>query len=68
MTTLSVKPRNKKELIVFKRVLKALDADFETLNSDESPYSAEFTASILQARKDSASGKGVKIELADLWK
>jgi hypothetical protein len=36
MTTLTVKPRNQKELTIFKKVLKALDADFDITNDTKS--------------------------------
>lgn len=71
MTTLTVKPRNKKELSILKKVLKALDADFETSISDDSSYSPEFVAKILKSREDSENGKGRKTtleELNALWK
>jgi hypothetical protein len=68
MITLTVKPKNKKELSVFKKVLKALDADFETNKEDESPYNPEFVAKILKGREDSKNGKCVTIALEDLWK
>jgi hypothetical protein len=71
MTTLTVKPRNKKELSILKKVLKALDADFETSISDDSSYSPEFVTKILKSREDSENGKGRKTtleELNALWK
>jgi hypothetical protein len=65
MTSLLVKPRNKKELSTFKKVLKLLDADFET---KEKPYNPDFVAKILRGVEDSKNGKCVTITLEDLWK
>lgn len=66
MTTLTVRPRNKKELSAIKKILEVLKMDFEA--NDESPYNAEFVASVLQGGEDFKNGKGVKIALEDLWK
>jgi len=66
MTTLTVRPRNKKELSAIKKILEVLKMDFES--NDENPYNAEFVASVLQGDEDFKNGKGVKIALEDLWK
>jgi hypothetical protein len=63
MTILTVKPRSKKELIVFKKVLKALDADFELSNENENLYNAEFIERILETKKQ----KSYKIDPRNLW-
>jgi non-homologous end joining protein Ku len=67
MTTLTVEPRNKKELSMVKKVLEALEVKFKP-NEEESPYNPEFVESILKGREDYKNGKCVTIALEDLWK
>lgn len=38
------------------------------ITKDESPYDLEFVKQILQGSKDIKDGKGVKINVDDLWK
>jgi hypothetical protein len=69
MTTLTVKPKNKKELSKAKKMLKVLDICFE--NNDSNPYNEDFVAMIEQNRKDHKEGKGVKMtieQMEALWK
>ena len=63
MTTLTVRPKNKKEAVILKKVLKALDVDFETSNNDESLYNTEFVNKIL----DRKNLKTNKKRLMMLW-
>jgi len=66
MTTLTVRPRNKKELSAIKKVLEVLKMDFES--NDESPYDPKFVQRVLLAKEEIKQGKGVKIAAEDLWK
>ena len=66
MTTLTVRPRNKKELSAIKKILEVLKMDFESNN--ESPYNPEFVQRVLLAKEEIKQGKGVKIATEDLWK
>lgn len=59
-------PKNKEQLAALKAIAKVLKVNFET--EAASPYNPEFVEKIVQGRKDIASGKGVKIPIADLWK
>lgn len=68
MTILTVKPKNKKELLMVEKVLEALKVKFVPTEEEDTPYSPEFVESILQGREDYKNGKGVKIALEDLWK
>ena len=45
--------------------MKALKISFK---EEESPYDAQFSASILKAEQYIKNGKGVKIATEDLWK
>jgi hypothetical protein len=67
MTTLTVKPRNKKELLIVEKFLEAIKVKYIP-NDENDVYSTEFVESVLQSREDYKKGKGVKIALKDLWK
>jgi len=63
MTTLTVKPKNKKELSKAKKMLKVLEISFE--DNDDKPYNPEFVKKILEARKENGS---IQIDPANPWK
>lgn len=65
MEALTVRPKNRKQLIAVKSVLKALDVSFEPI---ESPYNPEFVERVLLAKDELRQGKGVRIKIEDLWK
>jgi hypothetical protein len=68
MTTLTVKPKNKRELLAIKRVLEGFKVQFEMNEEKEKPYNPEFVASVLQGREDYKQGKCETIALDDIWK
>ncbi len=79
METFIVHPKNKEEKKVIKAFLEALKIKFEnpknkpkdTSDSElakQSDYSPEFVEMIEQNRKDYKEGKGIKINLDDIWK
>ncbi|TAH03210.1 MAG: hypothetical protein EAZ15_03590 [Sphingobacteriales bacterium] len=59
-------PTTLEEINILKAFVKSLKIKFEV--KKESAYNETFVQEILKADKDIAEGKGVKIELADLWK
>ncbi|UEG54478.1 hypothetical protein LLH06_05815 [Mucilaginibacter daejeonensis] len=65
METLIVQPKTKEQLAALKAVIKALKIDFR---SERDGYDPEFVKKIEQGRKDIQDGKGVKINVDDLWK
>jgi hypothetical protein len=65
METLIVHPQNKKQLAASKAVMKALDISFE---KSKSPYNPQFIEMLRQGDEDLKAGKGVKVDIADLWK
>jgi hypothetical protein len=65
MDTLTIQPKNKKELTLAKKVLKALDIEF---NENKTTYKPDFVASIKQGREDYKNGNCKTIALEDLWK
>jgi meiotically up-regulated gene 157 (Mug157) protein len=66
METLTVRPKNKKQLMAVTAILKALDVDFN--KEKDSPYDPEFVAMIHQGTEDIKNGKGTKIKPEGLWK
>ncbi len=63
---LVLKNVKKKDFPVLKKLAKALG--FEIIEKIEKPYNPEFVKEILEAEKSIKEGKGVKINLEDLWK
>ncbi|PWA09546.1 DUF2683 family protein [Flavobacterium laiguense] len=70
METFIVHPKNNEEKKVIKAFLEALKIKFENLtsNSTESPYDADFVDMVEENREDYKAGKGIKIDLDDIWK
>ncbi|MBW1653821.1 DUF2683 family protein [Flavobacterium quisquiliarum] len=56
----------KKDFPVLKSLAKSLG--FEIIEEKEKPYNPEFVKEILDAEQSIKDGKGVKIDLEDLWK
>lgn len=63
---LILKNVKKKDFPVLKSLAKALG--FEIIDKIEKPYNPEFVKEILDAEKSIKEGKGVTINLEDLWK
>lgn len=63
---LVLKNVKKKDFPVLKSLAKELG--FEIIDKIEKPYNPEFVKEILDAEKSIKAGKGVKINLEDLWK
>ena len=65
METLIVHPENKEQLDALKTFMTAFKISFE---EDQSPYDVEFVAMIQQGDEDLKAGKGVKVDIDNLWK
>ncbi|HEY0244892.1 MAG TPA: DUF2683 family protein [Mucilaginibacter sp.] len=65
METLIAHPANKEQLNALKAFMKALKVDFKV---EKNAYDPDFVAKIQQSRKEIKEGKGVKINVDDLWK
>lgn len=70
METFIVHPKNNEEKKVIKAFLEALQIKFEnqTTHSTESSYDPDFVAMVEENREDYKAGKGIKIDLDDIWK
>ena len=70
METFIVHPKNNEEKKVVKAFLEALKIKFEnqTTDSAESPYDPDFVAMVEENREDYKAGKGIKVDLDDIWK
>jgi hypothetical protein len=63
---LVLKNVKKKDYSVLKALAKALS--FEIVENIDKPYNPEFVKEILDAEKSIKEGRGVRINLEDLWK
>jgi len=70
METFIVHPKNNEEKKVIKAFLEALKIKFENQSDDsaESSYNPDFVAMVKENREDYEAGKGIKIDLDDIWK
>jgi len=65
--TITINPKNKKELAKIKTILKAIEVDF--VESEEPyNYNKDFVSKIEKSRKEISKGETKKIALDDLWK
>lgn len=62
--TITINPKNKKELAKIKTILKAIEVDF--IESEDS-YDKDFVSKIEKSRKEISKGETKKIALDDLW-
>ncbi len=67
METLTVHPKDKKQLTAVEAVLKALEVPFEKAK-EESPYDPAFGAKIKRSQKQAGEGKTVTYTLGQLDK
>jgi hypothetical protein len=63
METVIIKPETKEQLIALKTFLKLMEIDYQT----EANYSEKFVSKILQGREDIKNGKGISINVKNLW-
>lgn len=63
--TITINPKNKKELAKIKTILKAIEVDF--IESEDS-YDKDFVSKIEKSRKEISKGETKKIALDNLWK
>jgi hypothetical protein len=70
METFIVHPKNNEEKKVIKAFLKALKIKFEnqTENPTDGSYNPDFVNMVEENREDYKAGKGIKIDLDDIWK
>lgn len=54
-------------LKAFLEVLK-IKFEIQIVNPDDSPYNSDFVAMIERSKKDYKAGKGIKVDLDDIWK
>lgn len=63
--TITINPKNKKELRKVKTILKAIEVDFVEI---EEPYDKDFIKKIQKSRQEIKKGETQKVALEDLWK
>jgi len=65
METITIKPKNKKDLKIILDLAKHLKAE---VYRQDSPYDPEFVEKIMEGEKQFQKGEGVRMNLEDLWK
>ena len=65
METLIVHPDNKEQLDAMKAFMMAFNISFE---DEKSPYKPEFVEMVQQGDKDLKAGKGIKVDIDNLWR
>lgn len=66
METITVHPQTKEQLSALEIVLHAMNIPFE--KEEQSPYNTAFVAKIKRGEKAAREGKGLKVNVANLWK
>ncbi len=66
MEKITVHPQTKDKLSALEIVLNVMNIPFE--KEEESPYNADFVAKIKRGEKAAREGKGMKVNVASLWK
>jgi hypothetical protein len=67
METITAYPQNKEQSTALEIILKAMNVPFEK-EEKETPYDPEFVAKIKRGEKAAKEGKGMKVDVANLWK
>jgi hypothetical protein len=65
METLRVHPNNEEEMIALQMLLKVMEINFK--KEEESLYNPEFVAKVRRGEKAMKVGKGVKVDLDNLF-
>ena len=66
METITVHPQNEEQSNALEIIFKAMNVPFE--KEEESPYNPEFVAKIKRGEKAAKEGKGIKVDMDNLWK
>ncbi len=66
MTALTIYPKNKEEEKMYLQLAKVLKSKVNRQPKDA--YKPEFVKKILKGQKEIREGKGVKVNIEDLWK
>lgn len=64
MKIITAEPKNKAQLKALKAFVKALKIEYTV----EKPYNKKFVRKILKTQKQMREGKGVQINIEDIWK
>jgi len=63
---ITIKSKNKKEFTKIKTLLKVIEVDYQTNESDRKP-SKKFLDTLKEAREDYANGNVIKINPDNIW-
>jgi hypothetical protein len=65
---IAVHPVNESQAMAVKAALDALNVYYEEEPDSDGPYNPEFVARINESMQQVRDGKGVRIDVNDLWK
>ncbi len=70
METIITHPKSAEQATLFEQLAKTLKVPFEIKKEGkgEGPYNPEFVAKIKRGEKAARAGKGMKVNISDLWK
>jgi hypothetical protein len=66
MAPVTIHPKDQQQWSALKIIFEAMDVPFE--KEEESPYNPEFVAKIKRGEKAAKEGKGMKVDMDNLWK
>lgn len=66
MAPVTIHPQDQKQWNALKIIFEAMNVPFE--KEEESFYNPEFVAKIKRGEQAAKEGKGMKVDMSDLWK
>ena len=66
MAPVTIHPKDQQQWSALKIIFEAMNVPFE--KEEESPYNPEFVAKIKRGEKAAKEGKGMKVDMDNLWK
>lgn len=70
MKAITIYPKTKKQFDALKVLFEEMDIFFKDvpIKKDASPYNPEFVEKIKKGEKAAKQGKGLKLDMTNLWK
>lgn len=64
--TIIIHPKSKEQVSLFEQLAKVLNVPFK--KEEKNNYDPKFVAKIKKGEEAAKEGKGIKVDMADLWK
>lgn len=68
METMIIYPKSKAQVSALETIFKEMKIPFEKARTSVSPYNPEFVAKIKRGEKAAKEGRGLKVNMENLWK